>query len=162
MPKSVTFTLLPGLTALLVLAALFGVGLLCPAHGSGAFRLTGRGLPGRILARRLTGSGTGHTFGGGAGLVCSSCRGSTAHATEHGGVVNGGVVEIKEHTGVLAEFLQIIQQCRCGVIPAGGFLGHGLHNDLLQTAGDVGIQHRGHLCAAVDVLDGHPTGDSPS
>ena len=64
-------------------------------------------------------------------------------------------VVVKQHAGQLAEFIHIVQHSCRGSIAGRGIIGHGLHDDLLQTARNIGIEGRRHLGAAVDVLDRH-------
>ena len=64
-------------------------------------------------------------------------------------------VIIKEHGGILAELIHILQHLSSGSVAVVNLQCHGLHDDLLQTAGDIGIQNRGHHRTAVDVLNGN-------
>ena len=63
--------------------------------------------------------------------------------------------EVEHHVGVLPKFLQIGQHVGGRLVAAVHRGAHGVHRDLLQTLGDVGIHLPGLDRGAVDVLDGH-------
>ena len=59
---------------------------------------------------------------------------------------------------VLAEFVQVPEHLRGALVALVQIGGHGVHGDLLQTLGDLGIQDPGRDGLGVDVLDGHRDG----
>ena len=60
---------------------------------------------------------------------------------------------VKEHGRILAEFIHIMQHLGCGGIAVVNFQRHCPHDDLLQTAGDIGVICGRHGSAAVDMLN---------
>ena len=71
----------------------------------------------------------------------------------------GGVVHqefmIEDNGGIFPELLHILEHFRGGNVPVPDVQRHGLHDDLLHSLGNVGVQGRRQRCAAVDVLNGH-------
>ena len=126
--------LLPALAG--ALRILGGPPLLAPANGAGIFRLDAR-----------------HTLRGGSRMLLD--RRFRGLLVGHEDLVHHGVAEAEKNGRILAEFLHIIQHSRRGGVTVRRLMGHGFHNDLLQAAGDIGIEGGGHSRAAVDMLDGH-------
>ena len=83
-------------------------------------------------------------------------RGSAVGHLDHR--IGGRRIVVKQQNRVLAELVHIVKHGRCAGVALRHIMGHGLHDDLLQTTGDVGIQRRGHGRAAIDVLDRHRHG----
>ena len=164
--------LLPGLSA-----GLLSIGA-AAADTIGRNRSAGAGLGsgdisgGAALAFRRPGTLAGGCGGvgtlGSRGNACYPlCRGPGLpcrlrhhfRSLDHlGGIVHGSSVLTKEDRRIFPEFLHILQHFRGGEVTVLGIQGHGLHDDLLHAAGNVGVQGRGHGGAAVDMLNGHSHG----
>ena len=72
-----------------------------------------------------------------------------------GGIVHDLSVFAEQNRRIFPEFLHIRQQLCGGGIAVLRVQCHGLHDDLLQPARNIGIQGRGHGRAAVDMLNGY-------
>ena len=113
------------------------------------------GVGGIVAAGALSGSGL---FRPGSG--CSLCplrRRSGGLPLDRGRRLHSRLFHTvsKENIGILPEFLQVIEHGRGRGIALIRVNGHGPHNNLLQTAGNIGVQRTGHGRAAIDVLQSH-------
>ena len=111
---------------------------------SGGIVLLFHRLLGRAAADALSLSADG-PFGGRARLA----------AAVTGDHRRRGIVKAEGNVGVLAKFIQVLQHLGGALIALVHISRHGVHGDLLQALGNLGIQDPGRNGLGIDMLNGH-------